>query len=106
LNNFTIDGSVLIMVSDLVDAQAGGTGSTLDAIEQIQVNIAPYDVRQSGFVGSGINAVTKSGSNEIEGSVYTSTRKKKEFIGTKAGDRTIVPGNFTENITGFELELQ
>jgi hypothetical protein len=39
LNNFTIDGSVLIMVSDLVDAQAGGTGSTLDAIEQIQVNM-------------------------------------------------------------------
>jgi hypothetical protein len=31
---------------------------------------------------------------------------KKEFIGTKAGDRTIVPGNFTENITGFRIELQ
>jgi hypothetical protein len=30
----------------------------------------------------------------------------KKFIGTKAGDRTIVPGNFTENITGFRMELQ
>jgi hypothetical protein len=49
-------------------------------------------------------AVTKSGSNEIEGSVYTSTRSNKKFIGTKAGDRTIVPGNFTENITGFRME--
>jgi hypothetical protein len=65
----------------------------------------PYDVRQSGFVGSGINAV-KSGSNEIEGSVYTSTRSNKKFIGTKAGDRTIVPGNFTENITGFRIGAQ
>lgn len=90
-NNVQIDGANFNNRFGTADGLLPG-GSTqpisLDAIEEIQVNIAPYDVRQSGFTGAGINAVTRSGTNEIHGSVY-GFYNNQNFRGLRIGDVTL-----------------
>jgi hypothetical protein len=80
-NSIQIDGS---RINDLFGLNATGLASffnplSLDTLEQLTVQISPYDVRQSGFTGASINAVTKSGTNEFKGSVYTYFRGDELF---------------------------
>ncbi|SFD37007.1 TonB-dependent receptor [Algibacter pectinivorans] len=79
-NNFSLDGAIFNNPFGLDAATPGGQTDSqpvsLDAIDQIQVSTAPYDVTQSGFTGASVNAVTKSGTNEFHGTVYGFTRNE------------------------------
>ena len=84
-NNMQIDGAVNndvfgLAASGTPGGQTGTQPVSLDAIQEIQLLVSPYDVRQGGFSGGGINAVTKSGSNGLHGGAYYFGRNEK-FIG-------------------------
>lgn len=94
-NNFSLDGAIFNNPFGLDAATPGGQTDaqpiSLDAIEQIQVSTAPYDVTQSGFTGATVNAVTKSGTNEFHGTVYGFTRNEKMTGKKIKGDEVTRP---------------
>jgi outer membrane receptor protein involved in Fe transport len=102
-NNFTVDGSDFNNNFGIGgNLPAGGSPISLDAIDQLSVSITPYDVRQSGFVGGAINAVTRSGTNDISGSVYRYWRNDN-FIGNKVANERFDLQDSRFNQYGFRL---
>jgi len=94
-NNFSLDGAVFNNPFGLDAPAPGGQTNaqpiSLDAIDQIQVNIAPYDVTQAGFTGAGVNTVTKSGSNKFTGTVYSFYRTESLTGKKVSGNKLVVP---------------
>jgi hypothetical protein len=102
-NNYTIDGNVYNNNFGLGTAQfAGGNPISLDAIEEVQINLAPYDVRQGGFTGASVNAITKSGSNTFTGTVYQFYRNQ-DLVGDRIGDNELTIEDSFTSVRGFSL---
>jgi outer membrane receptor protein involved in Fe transport len=105
-NNITIDGAVNNDVFGLSGSgtpggSAGTTPISLDAIQEIQVVLAPYDITYGNFTGGGVNAVTRSGTNKFDGSVYHFFRNEKT-IG-KDPVSGVKPAAFKNQQTGIRF---
>ncbi len=104
-NNFTVDGALFnnaFGLSSAVGGQANAQPISIDAIDQLQVSIAPFDVRQGAFTGAGINAVTRSGTNKLQGSVYYYVRDQS-FANKKINGVEQPLNAFNLNNVGFRL---
>src|SRR5213593_758476 len=92
-NNISLDGSYFNNPFGLDDPAPGGQTNAepvpYDAIEQMQVSVAPFDVRQGGFTGANVNTVTKSGTNEFHGSAYTFGRNENLLGNTVRGSQIV-----------------
>jgi len=105
MNNVTVDGANLNnnfgLSSDLLPG--GGNPISLDAFQEISINLSPFDVKQSGFTGASVNAITKSGTNTFHGSVYGSYRNQS-YNGTNiAGKKLPNPAATSNKIYGATI---
>jgi hypothetical protein len=96
-NSIQIDGAVTndlfgLSSTGAPGGQAGTNPISLDAVDEIQLVVAPYDVRQGGFTGGGINAVTRSGTNDFHGSGYYFYRNQ-DLVGDGPLERPLAPFN-------------
>ena len=106
--NLTVDGSIFnnsFGLQALPGSQTSASPISVDAIEEIQVNVSPYSVKDAGFTGASINAVTRSGTNTFHGSGFYNNRNQS-LVGTKAGPDGKTPvtiANFDVKQFGFSL---
>jgi hypothetical protein len=102
MNNMTVNGAAFNNSFGLGGQPGERTGVapiSLEAIEQVQVSIAPYDVRQGNFVGASVDTITRSGTNALRASVYHRFRNEN-FVGTEARGLVFNPGTFNTKNTG------
>jgi outer membrane receptor for ferrienterochelin and colicin len=107
-NNIQIDGAVNNDLFGLASqGTPGGQANTqpisIDAIQQLQLGVSPYDVRQGGFTGGTVNAVTRSGSNNFSGSVYA-TRRDQSNVGKDVPQFPKGSGIIEKAITDFDYK--
>src|SRR5688572_13986469 len=105
-NNYSLDGAVFNNPFGLDAPTPGGQTNaqpiSLDAIDQIQVNLAPYDVTQAGFTGAGVNTVTKSGNNNFTGTAYVFYRTEA-LTGKEIEKTKLVVPDLRQLQTGFTV---
>ena len=106
-NNVSLDGSYFNNPFGLDDPAPGGQTNAepvpYDAVEQVQVSLAPFDVREGGFTGANINTVTKSGTNQLRGSIYTFARNEALLGNTVRGEEVVANPDLKFIQSGFSL---
>jgi hypothetical protein len=102
-NFITVDGAAFNNAFGIGQNLPGnGSPISVDALDQISVVLTPYDVRQSGFIGAAVNAVTKSGTNEFKGSLYTYMTDDR-LRGNKVEDEYFTKPPSSYNLYGLTL---
>jgi hypothetical protein len=104
-NNITVDGGLFnnaFGLSGTVGGQTNAQPISLDAVDQITASLAPYDVREGSFTGAGVNVVTRSGTNDINASIYYFTRNEN-FANDQVRDLKSELGEFKVNNMGLRV---
>ena len=103
-SNFTLDGANLNNNFGLsANLPGGGMPVSMDALDEVQIVVSPFDVRQSNFIGGGINAVTKSGTNTFKGTAYFYYTNEDMHGNRVDGVQNAEPNPDEQKIFGFTL---